>query len=128
MLIDISTSSPPYKVLQEKAKAELKKRMSGRPAIGRLIEAASTHSGIDSRYIVIPDAEENIENKFYSNNGSYTKPDTQVRMNEYEKWSKKLSKEAVGKLLEKIILIHQRLKGLLQFPVQDFLLRGWIIT
>ncbi len=99
MLIDISTSSPPYKVLQEKAKAELKKRMSGRPAIGRLIEAASTHSGIDSRYIVIPDAEENIENKFYSNNGSYTKPDTQVRMNEYEKWSKKLSKEAVGKLL-----------------------------
>jgi len=31
MLIDISTASPPYKVLQEKAASELKKRMSVRP-------------------------------------------------------------------------------------------------
>jgi predicted naringenin-chalcone synthase len=38
--------------------------------------------------------------KFYSNNGSYIKPGTQVRMNEYEKWSKRLSKEAVAKLIE----------------------------
>jgi len=100
MLIDISTASPPYKVLQEKAASELKKRMSVRPAIGRLIDAASAHSGIDSRFIVVPDAEDNVENKFYSNNGSYIKPDTQIRMNEYEKWSKRLSKEAVAKLIE----------------------------
>ena len=99
MLIDISTASPPYKVLQEKAASELKKRMSVRPAIGRLIDSASVHSGIDSRYIVIPDAENNVINKFYSSNGEYIKPDTRVRMNEYEKWSKQLSKNAVSKLI-----------------------------
>jgi predicted naringenin-chalcone synthase len=98
MLIDISTSSPPYKVLQGKAASELKKRMGLRPAVTRLIEAASAHSGIDTRFIVVPDAEEKIENKFYSFNGSYVKPDTRLRMDEYEKWSKQLSKEAVTKL------------------------------
>ncbi|HSP87402.1 MAG TPA: hypothetical protein VLN45_04670, partial [Ignavibacteriaceae bacterium] len=100
MLIDISTASPPYKILQTKAAEELKKRMDVRPAIRRLIDAASINSGIDSRFIVVPDAEENVENKFYSDNGTYTKPDTQLRMNEYERWSKKLSKEAVGKLID----------------------------
>ena len=73
--------------------------MNGRPAIGRLIDTASSYSGIDERYIIIPDADENVENKFYSSNGSYVKPDTKVRMNEYEKWAKRLSKEAVGKLI-----------------------------
>jgi predicted naringenin-chalcone synthase len=100
MLIDISTASPPYKVLQEKAASELKKRMDVRPAVSRLIDATSIHSGIDSRFIVVPDAEDNVIQKFYSNNGSYIKPGTQVRMNEYEKWSKRLSKEAVAKLIE----------------------------
>jgi len=98
MLVNISTASPPYKVSQEKATSELKKRMSVRPAIGRLIDAASAHSGIDSRFIVIPDGEENVENKFYSRDGNYITPDTKMRMNEYEKWSKQLSKEAVDKL------------------------------
>ena len=99
MLIDISTSTPPYKVIQEKAASELKKRMANKPVIGRLIDMASVHSGIESRYIVIPDAEEDTESKFYSNNGSYINPGTQIRMMEYEKWSKKLAKDAVSKLL-----------------------------
>jgi predicted naringenin-chalcone synthase len=99
MLIDISTSSPPFKVLQKKAAFELIKRMGVRPAVGRMIDAASVHSGIDSRYIVIPDAEDNGENKFYSSNGSPIKPDTQIRMEEYEKWAKLLSKEAVSKIM-----------------------------
>jgi len=124
MLIDISTASPPYKVTQEKASAELKKRMGVRPAIGRLIEAASVHSGIDSRYFIIPDAEENVEKKFYSNNGSYIKPDTQVRMNEYEKWVKLLSKEAVGKLIEENNFNPAKIERLITISCTGFFAPG----
>ncbi|MDO8550966.1 MAG: hypothetical protein Q7S39_12565, partial [Ignavibacteria bacterium] len=124
MLIDISTASPPYKVTQEKASAELKKRMGVRPAIGRLIEAASAHSGINSRFIIIPDAEENVEKKFYSNNGSYIKPDTQVRMNEYEKWAKLLSKEAVGKLIEENNFNPAKIERLITISCTGFFAPG----
>ena len=99
MLIDITTSSPPYKVFQKKASEELKKRMGGRPAVDRLIDTAANYSGIDSRYIVIPDAEENALSRFYSDSKSYIKPDTKTRMKEYEKWSKQLTCESVGKIL-----------------------------
>jgi predicted naringenin-chalcone synthase len=98
-LVNITTSSPPYKVTQQKAAEELKKRMGVRPAVGRLIDTASAHSGIESRFIIIPDAEESSESKFYSSNGAYIKPDTKMRMLEYEKWSKQLSKDAVSNLL-----------------------------
>ena len=101
MLIDIATASPPYKVSQTAASEELKKRMSARPAVSRMIDAASAHSGIESRYIVMPDADPNAENKFYSINGEYISPDTQTRMNEYESWSKKLTVNAVGELFKK---------------------------
>ncbi|RPI75869.1 MAG: type III polyketide synthase [Ignavibacteriales bacterium] len=124
MLIDIATASPPYKVLQEKAAAELKKRMSVRPAIGRLIESASVHSGIDSRYIVIPDAEEGNEKKFYSSNGTYIQPDTRIRMNEYEKWSKLLAKEAVSKLFEVNNFNPEKLERLITVTCTGFFAPG----
>ncbi len=101
MLIDIATASPPYKVAQTVASDELKKRMGARPAVSRMIDAASAHSGIESRYIVMPDADPNAENKFFSVNGEYISPDTQKRMSEYENWSKKLAVNAVGDLIKK---------------------------
>src|SRR5664279_4475607 len=99
MLVDIAVASPPYKVLQTKAAEELKKRMTDRPAIARLIDTVSNHSGIESRYLVIPDAEDSIEDKFFTSGGNYIKPGTKLRMTEYEKWAKLLSAEAVKKLL-----------------------------
>lgn len=101
MLIDIETASPPYKVSQIKAAGELKNRMTGSPAAGRLIDMAAAHSGIDQRFIVIPDADKDIDDKFYSNNGKHISPDTKKRMDEYEKWSKILSKSAVQNLLSR---------------------------
>jgi predicted naringenin-chalcone synthase len=100
MLIDIETASPPYMVLQSKAASELKKRMTGSLAAGRLIDMAAAHSGIERRYIVIPDAESSSEEMFYSTKGNYISPDTKTRMDEYEKWSKVLTKNAVQKLIE----------------------------
>ena len=99
MLIDIATASPPYKVKQKKAAEELKIRMGGRPAVDRLIDTASNYSGIDSRFIVIPDAEENPPSRFYSDNGNFIRPDTKTRMKEYETWSKNLTCETVNKIL-----------------------------
>ena len=98
MLIHITTASPPYKVLQLKAADEVKARMAVRPAIGRLIDAASHNSGIETRYVVVPDAEENQLNKFYPADG--TIPDTKKRMGEYERWANILTKDAVARLLE----------------------------
>ena len=72
--------------------------MGNRPAVSRMIEAASVHSGIESRYIVMPDASPNSENKFYSADGKYISPDTRRRMIEYEKWSKKLAQKAVAEI------------------------------
>ncbi|NJD23183.1 MAG: type III polyketide synthase [Melioribacter sp.] len=99
MLIDIATASPPYRVLQSKATEELKRRMADRPAIARMIDAASTHSGIDTRYFVVPDGNDSVEEKFYSSGNNYIKPGTKSRMLEYEKWSKVLTAEASQKLL-----------------------------
>ena len=99
MLIDITTASPPYKVTQQKAAYELKKRMANEPVTERLIDMASAHSGIEYRYIVIPDAEEDALSRFYSRNGSYLNPGTRLRMIEYEQWSKKLAGDAVSKLI-----------------------------
>jgi predicted naringenin-chalcone synthase len=98
MLSDISTASPPYKVSQKLVADELKLRMGGRPAIGRMIDAVSNNSGIDCRYFVIPDGEENADAKFFTGKEGYIKPDTKLRMKAYETWSKLLTGEAVEKL------------------------------
>ncbi len=99
MLIHITTASPPYKVPQAKATEELKNRMSVRPAVSRLIDAASRHSGIDTRYVVVPDAEVASEERFYPLHPGVAAPDTKRRMEYYERWAKILSAEAVANLL-----------------------------
>ena len=100
MLIDIATASPPYIVTQSHAASELKKRMTGSNAAGRLIDMAAIHSGIENRALVIPDGEYNADKKFYSDNGTYISPDTKKRMDEYERWAKILSRNAVDKLIQ----------------------------
>lgn len=57
MLIDITTASPPYKVLQSFAAEELKERMGGTSAVSRMIDMAANQSGIDHRFFVIPDGD-----------------------------------------------------------------------
>jgi predicted naringenin-chalcone synthase len=99
MLLDISTVLPPYKVSQKKVAEELKLRMGGRPTIGRMIDGVSNNSGIDCRYFVIPDGEENGTSKFFTDKDGFLKPDTKTRMKAYESWSKLLTGEAVEKLL-----------------------------
>jgi predicted naringenin-chalcone synthase len=99
MLINIETSSPPFKVTQQKVAGELKKRLPDKPAAQRLIDAAAAHSGIENRYIVVPDAEYN--SGLYLDKGEFIKPDTKARMDEYEVWSKRLAKEAAEKLFNK---------------------------
>ena len=101
MLIDIVTASPPFKVSQSYAASELKKRMGGTSAISRMIDMAANQSGIDHRFFVIKDGEENSSEKFFTKDGNYFSPDTKSRMTEYEKWSILLTKQAVKELAEK---------------------------
>lgn len=124
MLLEICTATPPYKVSQSIAAEELKKRMGSKAAIARMIDAASYHSGIDSRYIVIPDAEPNAANKFYSINGEYVSPDTRKRMTEYEKWSKLLAKSAVGDLFIKLNMKPQLVERLITISCTGFFAPG----
>lgn len=98
MLIDIETASPPYQITQLKAADELKKRMKITPAHSRLIDTAAAYSGINTRYIVVPDAEESALELFYKNMDEL--PGTKTRMDEYEKWSKSLASIAVENLLK----------------------------
>ena len=99
MLVNIATASPPYKVGQAAAATELKKRMSGSPVIARMIDMAASLSGIEHRYLVIPDGDENAGQKFYSDGDGYRIPDTKTRMDEYERWTKTLAMEAVERIL-----------------------------
>lgn len=100
MLIHIATASPPFKVPQSKAAEELKVRMAGRPAVARLIEAAAQNSGIESRYVVVPDAEPGATSRFYPGEPGASPPDTRTRMHEYERWSKELTVDAARRLLQ----------------------------
>jgi len=100
MLIHITTALPPYKVLQAKAAEELKARMATRPAIARLIDAAAQHSGIESRFVVVPDAEVESTERFYAPDNGTPGPDTKSRMTQYEYWSKNLAQQAVARLLQ----------------------------
>ena len=124
MLIDIATSLPPYKVSQERAASELKKRMATRPAIERLIDAASLHSGINTRYFVVPDGEENSPSKFYSLDNKSFSPDTKLRMNEYEKWAKQLTNEAVQKLINQTHLDIKNIDRLITISCTGFYAPG----
>jgi predicted naringenin-chalcone synthase len=100
MLIDIAVSNPPFKLFQLEAAEELKVRMPGGAAVARMIDIAAAHSGIETRYISIPDAEKNSSESFYSRDGIYLKPDTKARMLEYERWAKIIAKNAVEKIIK----------------------------
>jgi predicted naringenin-chalcone synthase len=81
MLLDISTASPPFRVDQARAAEELKKRMGGQGAVSRLIDMAARHSGIQTRHVVLPDAEDDNDNNFFTDqNGNHIIPDTRSRM------------------------------------------------
>lgn len=101
MLIDIATALPPFKVMQDYAASELKKRMGGTAVISRMIDMAANQSGIHHRFFVINDGESDSKEKFYTKDGIHFSPDTKARMSEYEKWSVELTKKAVEKLAEK---------------------------
>jgi predicted naringenin-chalcone synthase len=101
MLIDIATAPSPFKVQQDYAASELKKRMGGTAAISRMIDMAANQSGIDHRFFVIKDGEVNSADMFYTRDGNHFSPDTKSRMSEYEKWSIELTKNAVKDLAEK---------------------------
>ena len=124
MLIDIATASPPYKVPQEIAKEELKKKMGESPAVSRMIDMAARYSGIDTRYVVVPDANTETKTNFYSDGGSNIKPDTTQRMTEYEKWSKLLTKEAVSKILENNSLRASDIEKLITISCTGFFAPG----
>ena len=124
MLIDISTASPPFKVPQEIAKEELKKRMGGNPAISRMIDMAAHYSGIGTRYVVVPDANSDSPNKFFSDGKNYLKPDTNSRMTEYEKWSKQLTTEAVSKLLSRNGIKGSEIERLITISCTGFFAPG----
>ncbi len=100
-LIDIATASPPYVVPQSTAATELKRRMGTSPAANRLIDMAAARSGITTRYIVVGDAEPDVQPKFYAVTPDGPQPDTARRMDLYRKWSATLSTDATAALLEK---------------------------
>lgn len=124
MLIGIETANPPYKVSQAKATEELKKRMAVKPAVARLIDSASVHSGIDYRYISIPDAEDNPAKKFFSENGEYISPGTSARMCEYEKWSTVLAKQAAENVLKKHNMSADKIQKMITISCTGFFAPG----
>jgi predicted naringenin-chalcone synthase len=99
MLLEISTSSPPYVVQQARAAEELKRRMGVRPGVARMIDAAAAHSGIDTRHVVLPDAEPDSDRRFFPVDGSSPAPGTRQRMMAYKEWANKLSEDAVRAVL-----------------------------
>ncbi|MGE5436188.1 MAG: type III polyketide synthase [Syntrophothermus sp.] len=101
MIIDIVTANPPYQVSRQLAADKIKINMGNTPALNRLIDMAAANSGIDNRYVVMPDAFDNGEEKFfYKQDGSVYSPSTKERMGLYEKWSKILGDKALCGLLD----------------------------
>jgi predicted naringenin-chalcone synthase len=100
MLLHISTASPPYEVAQQRAAEELKRRMGERPAVARMIDAAASRSGIDTRRVVVPDAEPTVTTRFFPVDSTTAPPGTKKRMMLYKEWANKLSVAAVTDLLQ----------------------------
>jgi predicted naringenin-chalcone synthase len=100
MLLHVSTASPPYVVEQRRAAEELKRRMGERPAVARMIDAAASRSGIETRCVVVPDAEPSVSERFYPVDPNTPSPGTKRRMMLYKEWANKLSAAAVTDLLQ----------------------------
>jgi predicted naringenin-chalcone synthase len=99
VILQVSTASPPYIVPQQRAAEELKRRMGGRPAVARMIDAAAARSGIETRAVVVPDAEPSAGTRFYSTDPAAPAPGTKERMMLYKEWANKLSLSAVTDVL-----------------------------
>jgi predicted naringenin-chalcone synthase len=100
MLLHVSTASPPYVVRQQRAAEELKRRMGERPAVARMIDAAASRSGIETRYVVVPDAEVSVGTRFYPIDQTVPSPGTKQRMMLYKEWANRLSALAVSDVLQ----------------------------
>lgn len=100
-LIDVAAASPPYVVRQSTAAAELKQRMGGNAVINRMIDAAVSKSGIETRHVVVGDADPTVEKKFYAVTSGGPHPGTASRMDLYREWSGRLAVEASSTLLAK---------------------------
>ncbi len=100
MLLHVSTASPPYVVQQHRAAEELKRRMGERPAVARMIDAAASRSGIETRYVVVPDAEPSVGTRFYPVDPTAPSPGTKQRMMLYKEWANRLSAAAVTAVLQ----------------------------
>jgi predicted naringenin-chalcone synthase len=125
MLINIETSSPPFKISQNKAVLELKKRMNTRPAAERFIDAAAIHSGIETRYIVIPDAEADPDYYLFTKDGNPVIPDTKKRMMEYEKWAKELSINVAEKVISSSGITPEEINRLITISCTGFYAPGY---
>ena len=99
MLLHIATASPPYIVSQQRAAEELKRRMGERPAVARMIDAGASRSGIETRYVIVPDADPSAGTRFYSTDPTAPAPGTKQRMMLYKEWANTLSVAAVTDLL-----------------------------
>jgi predicted naringenin-chalcone synthase len=99
VILQIATASPPYVVSQQRAAEELKRRMGGRPAVARMIDAAAARSGIETRAVVVPDADPFAGTRFYSTDPAAPPPGTKERMKLYKEWANKLSLSAVTDVL-----------------------------
>ncbi len=124
MLIDIATASPPFKVAQSLAADELKKRMGCTSAISRMIDMTSNQSGIDYRFFVIQDGDENSTEKLFTKDGKYFSPDTKTRMTEYEKWSIELTKNAINELAKKSKIDFSSINRLITISCTGFFAPG----
>jgi predicted naringenin-chalcone synthase len=100
MLLHVSTASPQYIVQQRRAAEELKRRMGERPAVARMIDAAASRSGIETRCVVVPDAESSGATRFYPVDPIAPSPGTKQRMMLYKEWANKLSATAVTDVLQ----------------------------
>jgi predicted naringenin-chalcone synthase len=99
--------------------------MKGEAAVARLINMTEKYSGIDSRFIVIPDGSENNEKKFFTtDDGNHNIPDTQARMKMYEYWSKKLTEEAVSDLFAKTKIDRNKINRLITISCTGFYAPG----
>lgn len=101
VLIDLATAPPPYVVRQTTAAAELKQRMGGNPVTNRMIDAAASRSGIETRHVVVADADPAVGKKFYAVTSAGPHPGTAPRMSLYREWSGRLAVEASSALLAK---------------------------
>lgn len=122
MLLDIATSLPPYRVSQQTAYAELKKRMTAeKPAAARILDAAISHSGIESRNVIVLEGDDTPDQFLFGDNSN---PTTKERMKRYEEASRTLSCQAVAALLNNTGIAAEQINRLITVSCTGFYAPG----